>query len=288
MITIDPKDHSTGNFHAHMLAAVAPRPIAFASTVDADGVPNLAPYSFFNAFSSNPPTLVFSSNIRVRDNTSKDTLHNIEATREVVINVVSYNIVRQMALTSVEFAADVNEFEKAGFTSLKSERVKPYRVAESPVQFECKVNDIIKLGDAGGAGNLFVCEIVLMHVHRSVLDEDGKIDADKIDLCGRMGGTSYVRASGNAVFSLNQPVNRIVVGIDQLPANVRLSKYLTGNHLAQLANVEILPEADPNFNLQKYLGAYRETDREQTAHLAAIKLIDEGNIADAWQVLLAF
>lgn len=287
MITIDPKDHNTGNFHAHMLAAVAPRPIAFASTMDDAGIPNLAPYSFFNAFSSNPPTLVFSSNIRVRDNTSKDTLHNIEANREVVINVVSYNIVRQMALASVEFAADVNEFEKAGFTALPSERVKPLRVAESPVQFECKVKDIIKLGDEGGAGNLFICEIVLMHVSELVLGEDGKIDADKIDLCGRMGGTNYVRASGAAVFSLNQPVNRIVLGIDQLPETIRHSKYLTGNDLAQLANVETLPEADASFNLASYLGAHRETDLVQTAHLTVQKLIAEGHIDQAWQVLLA-
>lgn len=287
MITIDPKDHSTGNFHAHMLAAVAPRPIAFASTMDDAGIPNLAPYSFFNAFSSNPPTLVFSSNIRVRDNTSKDTLHNIEANREVVINVVSYNMVRQMALASVEFAADVNEFEKAGFTALSSERVKPLRVAESPVQFECKVKDIIKLGNEGGAGNLFICEIVLMHVSELVLGEDGKIDADKIDLCGRMGGTNYVRASGAAVFSLNQPVNRIVLGIDQLPETIRHSKYLTGNDLAQLANVETLPEADASFNLATYLGAHRETDLVQTAHLTAQKLIAEGQIDQAWQVLLA-
>lgn len=283
MISIDPNDQSTGNFHAHLLAAVAPRPIAWASTVDQNGVPNLAPYSFFNAFSSNPPTLVFSSNVRVRDNSTKDTLHNIEATGEVVINVVNYTLVKQMALTSIEYGADINEFEKAGLTSLKSERVRPYRVAESPAQFECKVKDIVKLGDKGGAGNLFICEIVLMHVHKAVLDNDGKIDPHKIDLCGRMGAANYVRASGDAIFSLAQPVNKLVIGIDQLPSNVRLSKYLTGAELAQLANVETLPQVDPNFILTDHVAL----SDEETRHTKAGELLKAGQLAEAWQVLLA-
>ncbi|CAN5245919.1 flavin reductase family protein [soil metagenome] len=284
MISINPKDVSTGEFHGWMLHAVAPRPIAFASTINEEGLPNLAPYSFFNAYSSNPPTLVFSSNVRVRDNSTKDTLANIKANREVVINVVSYNIMRQMAIASVEYPSNVNEFEKAGFTSLKSELVKPYRVAESPVQMECRVNDIVALGDKGGAGNLFICEILLMHVHRGVLDDNGKIDPQKIDLVARMGANNYCRASGDAIFQHNQPVNELVIGFDQLPNHIRYSNVLTGNDLAKLANVKALPKVDPDFNLQKLFAAGCESAAE--AHQLAKKLLENNQVEMAWQVLL--
>jgi len=283
MITVDPKSISTGEFHAWMLHAVAPRPIAFASTIDNDGVPNLAPYSFFNAYSSNPPTLVFSSNVRVRDGSTKDTLANIKANGEVVINVVSYNIVRQMAIASVEYPSDVNEFEKAGFTSLKSELVKPFRVAESPVQMECRVNDIVSLGTQGGAGNLFICEILLMHVHKAVLDEQGKIDPQKIDLVARMGANNYCRASGDAIFTLNQPVNQLVIGFDQLPAHIRYSTVLTGNDLAKLANVTAIPAQNPDFDLSEF-GPL--SDNPSDTHQLAKHLLDHGHVEAAWQVLL--
>lgn len=283
MITVDPKSVSTGEFHAWMLHAVAPRPIAFASTIDNEGVPNLAPYSFFNAYSSNPPTLVFSSNVRVRDGSTKDTLANIKANGEVVINVVSYNIVRQMAIASVEYPSDVNEFEKAGFTSLKSELVKPFRVAESPVQMECRVNDIVSLGTQGGAGNLFICEILLMHVHKAVLDEQGKIDPQKIDLVARMGANNYCRASGDSVFTLNQPVNQLVIGFDQLPTHIRYSTVLTGNDLAKLANVTALPAKNPDFDLSKF-GPL--SDNPADTHQLAKQLLDLGHVEAAWQVLL--
>lgn len=284
MITIDPKEISTGEFHGWMLNAVAPRPIAFASTIDENGVMNLAPYSFFNAYSSNPPTLVFSSNVRVRDNSTKDTLANIKANGEVVINVVSYNIVRQMALASVEFASDISEFDKAGFTPIASDLVKPYRVAESPVQMECRVKNIIALGTEGGAGNLFICEIVKMHVHEEVLGGDGKIDAQKIDLVARMGGNLYCRASGDAVFELKQPVNEIVIGFDQLPEYIRHSEYLTGSELARLANVKAIPAIDPAFNWQELLPP---NSSQNEAHQLAKQLLEQDNIESAWQVLLA-
>ncbi len=284
MITIDPKEISTSEFHGWMLHAVAPRPIAFASTIDNNGVPNLAPYSFFNSFSSNPPTLVFSSNVRVRDNSTKDTLANIKANREVVINVVSYNMVRQMALASIEYPSDINEFEKAGFTPIPSDLVKPLRVAESPVQMECKVKDIVALGTEGGAGNLFICEIVKMHVHESVLGANGKIDPHKIDLVARMGANFYCRASGDAVFELNQPVNEIVIGFDKLPEYIRHSDTLTGNELARLANVKAIPEADPNYNWQELLPPNCSIAE---AHQLAKQLLEQDNVAAAWQVLLA-
>jgi flavin reductase (DIM6/NTAB) family NADH-FMN oxidoreductase RutF len=288
MITINPKEIATKDLHEFMLSSIAPRPIAFASTVNAEGQPNLAPYSFFNCFSSNPPILVFSSNRRVRDNSTKDTLSNIEATREVVINVVSYNFVRQMALASIEYASNINEFEKAGFTPLPSETVKPYRVAESPAQYECKIIDIIRLGNEGGAGNLFICEVQLLHIHKAVLNEQGKIDANKIDVCGRMGANNYVRASGNAVFELSQPVNRIGIGFDNLPSSVRFSKVLTGNDLAKLAAVEALPsEKELKETRVEFSKMPSNMQQEETIHEFAKDLLAKGNVNEAWKVLLA-
>lgn len=229
------------DFHENMLGMVAPRPIAFASTLSENGVANLAPYSFYNAFSSNPPILVFSSNRRVSDNSTKDTLSNVSSMREVVINAVSYDIVRQMALASVDYPAGVSEFEKTGLTPLKSEKVKPWRVAESPAQMECVVKDIIPLGQGGGAGHLVICEIVVMHVREDVLDAEGKIDPHKIDLMGRMGRAFYVRASGAAIHKIYQPFHIIGIGVDRLPQAVRMSHILTGNDLAQLGAIPHWP-----------------------------------------------
>lgn len=241
MLCIDPTQIATKDLHQFMLSAVAPRPIAFASTISPEGQPNLAPYSFFNAFSSNPPILIFSSNRRVANNTTKDTLRNVQDTGEVVINVVSHSIVRQMALASIEYGPEVNEFEKAGFTPVPSERVRPFRVAESPVQMECVVDQILPLGDQGGAGNLIVCRIVLMHIAESVLNEKGRIDPHKIDLMGRMGRFYYARASGAAVYEVVQEVTSIGIGFDGLPPALRYSKVLTGNNLGQIASLPALP-----------------------------------------------
>ncbi|MEO6759189.1 MAG: flavin reductase family protein [Saprospiraceae bacterium] len=242
MLTVDPTQIATKDLHQYILGAVAPRPIAFASTISTEGVPNLAPYSFFNAFSSNPPILIFSSNRRVLNNTTKDTLRNVEDTGEVVINVVSHRIVRQMALTSVEYDSEVNEFEKAGFTTLPSVRIRPFRVAESPVQMECTVDSILPLGEGGGAGNLIICRIVLLHIDETVLSETGRIDPHKIDLMGRMGRFYYARASGAAVEEIVQEVTRIGIGFDGLPIGVRQSNVLTGNQLGQLASLTALPQ----------------------------------------------
>jgi flavin reductase (DIM6/NTAB) family NADH-FMN oxidoreductase RutF len=245
MLTIDPTQIPTRDLHQFILGAVSPRPIAFASTISADGVPNLAPYSFFNAFSSNPPILIFSSNRRVANNTTKDTLKNIEDTGEVVINVVPHSIVRQMAMASIEWSPDVNEFEKTGLTPLASELVKPFRVAESPVHMECTVDQILPLGDKGGAGNLIVCRIVRMHISEAVLTESGRIDPQKIDLMGRMGRFWYVRASGQAVQEIVQEVGAVnVIGFNGLPEGIRHSPVLTGNNLARLATLEALPSPD--------------------------------------------
>jgi flavin reductase (DIM6/NTAB) family NADH-FMN oxidoreductase RutF len=294
MITIDPKNIKTGQLHAHMLSAVAPRPIAFASTVDKEGVPNLSPFSFFNAFGSRPPTLVFSPARRVRDNTIKHTLENIFETMEVVINVVNFSMVHQTSLSSCEFPKGVNEFEKAGFTPLKSEMVKPFRVKESPVQFECKVNRVIETGNEGGAGNLVICEILLMHISNDVLDNDGRIDQNKIDLVARCGYNWYCRASGDALFEVEKPNLKLGIGIDRIPEEIRNSEILSGNDLGKLGNIEEIPnekEIEEFMEMEeiKKLRAVLDADisnKQIAKHLAARELIHAGKIADAWKLLL--
>ncbi len=240
MISIDPKTTSTRELHQFLLGSIAPRPIAFVSTIDEKGNNNLAPYSFFNAFSSNPPILVFSSNRRVIDNTTKDTLYNIKQNKEVVINVVNYEIVRQMTIASIQFDQEISEFDKSGLTPIPSDLIAPARVKESPVQMECKVKDIITLGTHGGAGHLIICEVVKMHISKNVVDNN-RINPHKIDLMGRMGRSYYVRASGDAIHTIFQPVTEITIGYDKLPKSVQNSPILTGNNIGQLAGIKKLP-----------------------------------------------
>jgi len=251
MRIIDPATTPTKDLHQFLLGVVAPRPIAFVSTVDENGQPNLAPYSFFNCFSSNPPILVFSSNRRVANNTTKDTLHNVQATGEVVINAVSHRIVRQMTVASIEYPKDISEFEKAGLTPIAADLVKPFRVKESPAQMECKVEQIIPLGEEGGAGHLVVCRVVRMHLSEEVLDEKGRINPHKIDLMGRMGRAFYTRASGEAVHRIYQPVNQIGIGFGALPESIRNSKVLTGNNLGILAGLPNAPDVELLNGLRK-------------------------------------
>lgn len=291
---VKPGDIKTGEFHALMLGAIAPRPIAFASTVDKDGNPNLSPFSFFNAFGSKPPVVVFSPARRVRDNTIKHTLENVYETKEVVINTVNYSMVEQMSLASCEYPKGVNEFVKSGFTPLPSELVKPFRVKESPVQMECKVLQVIETGTEGGAANLIVCEILLMHIHESVLDENNRIDPHKIDLVARMGGDFYCRASGNAVFKVAKPNLKLGIGVDAIPESIRTSHILTGNDLGRLGNVEQLPNDEEvilfgeSDEVKKLLTALRSDPSHAHAaiHLAAKHLLLQGNVTDAWKLLL--
>ncbi|MEK7255533.1 MAG: flavin reductase family protein [Bacteroidota bacterium] len=259
---IDPKETPRHDFHQFIVGAIAPRPIAFASTMDADGNPNLAPYSFFNAFSSNPPILVFSSNRRATNNTTKDTLSNIRETGEVVINVVNYSIVWQMAVASAQFPKGINEFEKSGLTPIPADLVRPFRVKESPVQMECKVTDVITLGEQGGAGHLIICEMLRMHIAESVLDERGRIDPHKLDLVGRLGRSYYVRASGDAVFTVVQPIEKPCIGYDRLPDGIKFSPVFTGNNLGQLAGLQEVPN-------QEEVLALRENDERVQKILAA-------------------
>ena len=238
-----------GDFHQFIVGSIAPRPIAFVSTVDKDGNRNLAPYSFFNAFSSNPPIFVFSSNRRATDNTTKDTLENVRETMEVVINVVTHDIVRQMAVASSQFPRDVDEFVKSGLTPIASDLVKPFRVKESPINFECRVTDILSLGEGGGAGNLVICEMLRMHIAEEVLDDRGRIVPDKLDLMGRLGRSYYVRASGSAIQTIVQPIEGVCIGFDQLPDSIRLSHVFTGNNLGQLAGLAAVPGKDEVLSL---------------------------------------
>ncbi len=284
MISIDPKEISTGKLHGYLLGAIAPRPIAFASTIDAEGNPNLSPFSFFNVFSANPPILIFSPARRVHGNTTKHTLENALETKEVVINVVNYDIVQQMSLSSTEYPKGVNEFDKAGFTMLKSDKVKPFRVAESPVQFECKVNEIIHLGNEGGAGNLIICEVVKLHINEAVLDENGAIDQYKIDLVARAGGSYYSRAK-EGFFEIPKPIATIGIGVDEIPIEIRKSEVLTGNNFGVLGNVEQLPIQQDVDNFAK--------DNPQFVGLETIKkhtfakgFLEKNDVQSAWKVLL--
>ena len=289
MITYSPNDLSTGRLHGYLLSAIAPRPIAFASTIDTDGNPNLSPFSYFNVFSSNPPILIFSPARRVRDNTTKHTLQNAEAVKEVVINVVNYDIVQQMSLSSTEYPKGVNEFEKTGLTMLKSDVVKPFRVAESPIQLECKVNDIVKLGDNGGAGNLIICEVVKFHITETVLDENGIIDQEKLDLVARAGGSYYSRAKAG-FFEIPKPLTTLGIGVDSLPESVRNSTVLTGNDLGILANIEALPSQNEVAKFVKEkIKAYPNAEvlSVEEKHRLAQKYLSFGDLDSAWKLLLS-
>jgi flavin reductase (DIM6/NTAB) family NADH-FMN oxidoreductase RutF len=295
MVSIDPKNLPVQKLHQYLLGAIGPRPIAFASTVDAEGKPNLAPFSFFNVFSANPPILIFSPARSGRTNTTKDTYNNVKVVPEVVINVVNYDIVHQMSLASSPYAPGVNEFEKAGFTALKSDNVKPFRVAESPVQFECKVNEVIELGTEGGAGNLIICEVLKIHIHDEVLDSNGMIDQQKIDLVARMGGDWYSRANAESMFEITKPISTCGIGFDALPIDIKSSKILSGNNLGHLAGIEKIPD-ETNVNEYKLLELSdlfvsledNPLALEEELHKRAKSLLDENKLEEAWLTLLSF
>ncbi|MFI5148914.1 MAG: flavin reductase family protein [Bacteroidia bacterium] len=295
MRVIDPSQIKTSVLHSYLLGAVAPRPIAFASTIDKDGNPNLSPFSFFNVFSAHPPIAIFSPARSGRTNTTKNTFDNIQEIKEVVINVVNYDLVHQASLASAEYAKGVNEFTKAGLTPLPSVKVKPFRVKESPVQMECIVKQVIELGTEGGAGNLIICEIVLMHIHESVLDEQGGIDPNKINLVARMGGDWYSKAFGTSLFKVPKPILTRGMGVDQIPPHIRNSKILSGNNLGQLGNTEHLP-SEADITAFKKSGAISEAYElygrnlvklHEHLHHIAKTLLDEGKVEEAWKLLLS-
>lgn len=288
-VSIDPTSIAVPELQGYLQAAVAPRPIAFASTVDKDGNVNLSPFSFFNVFSANPPILIFSPARRVRDNTTKHTLENIREVPEVVINVVNYALVEQASLASTEYDKGVNEFIKAGLTEVPSVKIQPPRVAESPVAFECLVENVIELGKEGGAGSLIIARVVMMHAHEQYL-VDGKLDTVKLDLVARMGGNWYCRASGSAVFEIPKPLLTKGIGIDALPESIRNSDVLSGNNLARLGNTEQFPSAaeiqaaTENASVVNILKNEQE-NAEKRLHSLAKKALENNQISLAFSIL---
>jgi len=290
-MTVDPLNTEHKYFHDLLLGAVSPRPIALASTVDSAGNVNLSPFSFFNIFSTNPAILLFSPSRRARDNTTKHTLENILETKEVVINTVSHSIVEQVSLASAEYPKGINEFLKAGLTEIKSERVKPPRVKESPVSFECRVLEVKPLGTQGGAGNLAICEVLLMHIKEGILNSQGKIDPRKSDNVARMGEDYYCRANGDNIFNLPKPSLPVGIGIDNIPDEIRNSTVLTGNNLGRLANIHQLPTDDEVKAFTKTshdaFSQQNGEDRTNALHKRAQLLLAEGEVKKAWLLLLS-
>ncbi|MBC7641529.1 MAG: flavin reductase family protein [Flavobacterium sp.] len=289
MISLFPNEITSSQLQGILQAAVAPRPIAFASTIDLDGNPNLSPFSFYNVFSTVPPILIFSPARRMRDNTIKHTLMNCQSTKEVVINVVNYEIVQQMSLSSTEYANGINEFTKSGLTAIASEVVKPYRVKESPIQMECKVNQIIALGTEGGAGNLIICEVVKIHLQENILDGDGKIDQTKIDLVSRLGNNWYSRAN-MGLFEVEKPIATLGIGVNNIPDFIRQSSVFDGNDLGKLGNIESLPTSEEinifvtnNFIVKGILSS----DDNDKIHKKAKEFLNINDTLSAWKVLLA-
>lgn len=280
-MTIDPKEVPVPKMHSYLLGAVAPRPIAFASTIDKQGNINLSPFSFFNVFSANPPIMIFSPARRGKNNTTKHTYENVQDVPEVVINIVNYDIVQQASLSSTEYEKGVNEFIKSGLTPVPSIKIKPPRVKESPVSFECKVKEVVPLGDQGGAGNLVICEVLLMHIKDEVLDEEGKIDQFKLDAVARMGGDYYCRAHGDSIFKVPKPLATIGIGVDQIPEVIRKSKVLTGNDLGMLGNVEQLPSKGTIDEIIEYSGV-------DEVHQQAHQLLTQNKVETAWRLLLTY
>lgn len=280
MLTLTPSELNVPQLHQYLLGAIGPRPICFASTVDAKGNHNLAPFSFFNVFSAKPPIAIFSPNLSGRTGEPKDTHLNIKEVPECVINIVNYNMVQQMSLASSPYPKGVSEFTKAGFTPIASELVKPMRVKESPVQLECKVFELKEIGNC----NLVMCEIVKIHIDESVLNENNLIDQKKIDLVARMGGNWYCRAHGDALFEIEKPITTIGVGIDTIPANVKNSNILTGNNLGQLGNIEIMPTSEEITNYNKTMTVALNSENEK--HQYAKALLEGNKVKEAWCVLL--
>lgn len=297
-MTIDLKDLKPVEKQYFLQHVVAPRPICFASTIDKEGNVNLSPFSFFNMFSSNPPIVVFSPARRIRDNTTKHTLQNVLEVPEVVINIVTYDMVQQTSLASCEYTKGVNEFGKAGFTEMPATLVKPPMVKESKVKMECKVLEVKPLGDTAGAGNLVICEVLRMHMDDSLLEDASpgvlgkKIDQKKINHVARLGGDWYCVVNEANLFQVEKPNTLLGIGVDVLPATIRNSKLLTGNDLGQLANVHDMPVIDPSFDdahLKQIIQYYSITpdEMEKELHQYAKKLLAEGKVKEAWQVLLA-
>jgi len=276
--TIDIQSGEVSGLYQYLSAAVTPRPIAFVSTIDSKGNENLSPFSFFNVFSINPPILVFSPVRRVRNNTSKHTLDNVKQVKECVISLVSEEIAQQVSLASCDFDKETNEFDKGGFTAIKSDLIRPSRIKESPINFECRVNEVIILGDKGGAGSLVLCEVLKMHIDKSILDNNNAIDPFKLNIVSRLGSNWYGKTTKGSLYEIAKPISRMGMGIDNLPKEIKNSRILTGNELAILASAENIP-AKKEFTI-------RDEKNTEEKHILAKELLSQGKAEDAWQILL--
>lgn len=295
MKTIIPEETHLKELHGHLLSSVIPRPIAFASTVSKEGALNVAPFSYFNVFSAQPPVLIFSPARSGRTLEQKDTYDNVKEVPEVVINMVSYDMVEQMSLASSPYEPGIDEFVKAGFTPIDSETVQPKRVKESPVQFECKVNEVKELGEKGGAGNLIICEVTRIHIDEAILGENGMVDQHKADFVARMGGNYYCRATGNALFEVEKPLTTTGIGFDNIPDDILNSSILSGNDLGKLGGIEVLPnETDVNDYKLTELSEYfieledQQDKLEEKLHQIAHELLTKNKVEEAWKALLTF
>ncbi|MFZ4262201.1 flavin reductase family protein [Sphingobacterium sp. HJSM2_6] len=272
--------------------AVAPRPICFASTIDTAGNVNLSPFSYFNFMSQNPPICVFSPLSRMRDGSHKHTLENIQEVPEVVINIVNFSMVQQQSLASTEYAKGINEFTKAGLHEVPSLHIKPARVAEAPIQLECKVREVIEIASIPGAGNLVIAEVICMHIQEHLLTADNQLHQADLDLVARLGGDWYCRVTKDNLFQVPKPLRKLGIGIDQLPEHIRKSPYLSGNHLALLANIEHIPTPDPQFHFQDIWSTISKEPinlddlNQEISHNMAMKYLDNGDLNTAWQILL--
>ena len=295
MLTIDPSELGNPKLHHYLLGAVGPRPICFASTIDKNGIPNLAPFSFFNVFSSNPPVAIFSPAKSGRTGQQKDTYNNVKSIPEVVINLVNYNMVEKMSLASSPYNPEINEFIKSGLTPVKSESIRPFRVKESPVQMECEVFNVVELGESGGAGNLIMCKIKRIHVQEEILDKNNMIDQQKIDLVSRMGGNWYCRTDANSMFEIVKPITTCGIGVDNIPEEILNSKILTGNDLGKLGGIEVLPDetAVNEYKLIELSELFIEleshpSELENKLHQIAKSLLQKDKLEEAWKTLLTF
>lgn len=276
--TIDITNGETDGLYKYLSSAITPRPIALVSTIDKNGNKNLAPFSFFNIFSVNPPVLIFSPVKSARFGNNKDTLENVKQIRECVIGLVNENIAQQVSLASCSFDKDINEFEKAGLIEVKSDLVKPSRISESPINFECKVNDIITLGDEGGAGNLVLAQILKIHIDKSILDVNEDIDPFKLNIVSRYGGDWYGKTTKDSLYKIAKPISKVGMGVDRLPNSIKNSSILSGSDLAILASIEEMPirndlQSNTNRNLEE-------------KHILAKQFLKEGNALEAWKILL--
>ena len=277
MIEIDVNSISSEELYKHLTTSVAPRPIALVSTIDSNGICNLSPFSFFNVFSVKPPILIFSPVNRMKDNTKKDTLRNVIELKECVISIVNQKIAQQVSLASSNYDSKEDEFKKAGFSKLNSTHIKPFLIKESPVNFECKVNSIIPLGEEGGAGNLVVCEIIKIHLQEEIMDSKNKIDPVKLDLVSRLGGSWYGKTTSESLYEITKPISNIGIGIDNLPKEIFSSKILSGSDLAMLASVDSIPKSKNNKS---------DSLKTEEKHILAKKLLEGKKIVEAWEILI--